>query len=294
MEVFEFFPLSIIIQQNTPYTNSQYNGFNYLFNNISNFVINNDQVNEFKSQTSKLKKYSSLFSFGKDFENRVIGNKTNIIINPTHYQGKNIWVIKALNLNRGQCIKIGDNLLNIHKTIKKFYSGIHKEYQKDLEESENIIRREKERNIVIKVIKEKDIKDKKEDQSAKPAAVNNYLKRSYSELKMRVNNDKSPKANSSNTKINSPTTNINTTKLINDGSRSPLKKITNGKSKNIQSGTVTNTKNNIDIPEKDSIYRTSNVLLQKYIESPLTYYERKFDIRIWVLINQDLDVFVFK
>ena len=38
--------------------------------------------------------------------NRVIGSNTLIEIPHTHYNGKNMWVIKAINLNRGMCIKV--------------------------------------------------------------------------------------------------------------------------------------------------------------------------------------------
>lgn len=38
---------------------------------------------------------------------------------------------------------------------------------------------------------------------------------------------------------------------------------------------------------------TNNLLIQKYLEEPLLYNNRKFDIRIWVLLSHDLKVYVF-
>ena len=32
--------------------------------------------------------------------------------------------------------------------------------------------------------------------------------------------------------------------------------------------------------------RTSHFIIQKYIERPLLVHKRKFDIRVWVLLNQ--------
>ena len=41
-------------------------------------------------------------------------------------------------------------------------------------------------------------------------------------------------------------------------------------------------------------YNSSIIIIQKYIERPLLYNKRKFDIRLWVLLSHKMEVFVFK
>lgn len=40
--------------------------------------------------------------------------------------------------------------------------------------------------------------------------------------------------------------------------------------------------------------RKEKFVIQKYIESPFLMWNRKFDIRVWVLVNQDMDLYFFR
>ena len=63
----------------------------------------------------------------KDKEKKVgsiIGSNTLIEIPDTHFKGRNMWVLKAVNLNRGMCIKVVNSFQQMEKVINKFKSGV--------------------------------------------------------------------------------------------------------------------------------------------------------------------------
>ena len=214
LDVFRYIPFTIIMQYDSSSYQNQMISFTDFFNNIKDYIINNDKADH------KYKKYASLFKVDQ-FDR--MGFKTNLYIHPNMYNGKNYWLVKATDMNRGRCIKIGDSVQKIQKLIKKFYDGIYKEF-KECEEDESVILEEKNNNSNpnIKIVLNKEYKNEKNNKE-----------------------DEEEKKD----------------------------------------------KKKMDTFKK---YRTSLIILQKYIEKPLLYWKRKFDIRMWVMITHKLDVYAYR
>ena len=60
----------------------------------------------------------------KKDKKKMIGSKTIIELPKTHETGKHMWLVKAINLNRGKCIKVVNSFEQIEKVIDKFKFGV--------------------------------------------------------------------------------------------------------------------------------------------------------------------------
>ena len=246
LDIFKYVPLTILIQYESPLFLRQFNSFELFFNNVDRFVLSD--TNQNKALKDWKVKYRSYFYLDNDYDSK-LGLRTNIYISKNHYDNKNLWLIKAMNLNRGLAIKIVDSIEECQSYIKSYYQG-----------------------GIIKCVKNYSKKNILNN--------NNNDNKSNNDLEIIDNNKKTyfklPKI-------------VTTTK--------------NGK-RNY------NFKNNHDFclyrqidyysllkkskKEQERHYQTGKLLLQKYIEKPLLYNKRKFDMRTWVLLSHDMKIYLFK
>ena len=105
--LFTFFPFTIIFELKHKTLETQLKHFEYIYDKIENYICgtNTDLFNH---------KYNEIFY---TYQTRKLGSEQRIFFPKTHYEGYNLWLIKAINLNRGMGIKVENDLDKIEKEI---------------------------------------------------------------------------------------------------------------------------------------------------------------------------------
>ena len=108
------------------------------------YPLYRDYFGEIKlNEKIETKLLNNLNCYSRDKErqklmNRYIGTNTVIEIPETHSSGKNIWIIKAINLNRGMCIKIVNSYKKMLYILNKFKEGVNYDFtSKNMDDLDN-------------------------------------------------------------------------------------------------------------------------------------------------------------
>ena len=122
IDLFNFYPLTIILSSNQDYLQTQIEGFKRCYQDIPNFIYyySSDKDNNIIHNNNNLinKYYINYFFVNLS---RKIGSLQKMRIPNTHYIGKNLWVLKRTNLNRGRQMKVLSNLDEIIKEINSIF-----------------------------------------------------------------------------------------------------------------------------------------------------------------------------
>ena len=118
IDLFSFYPLTIILSSNQDYLQTQIEGFKRCYQDLPNFI--NYLMDKDKEKNNNLVNRYYINYFFVNLSKK-IGSLQKMKIPKTHYIGKNLWVLKRTNLNRGRQMKVLSNLDEIIKEINLMF-----------------------------------------------------------------------------------------------------------------------------------------------------------------------------
>jgi len=128
IDLFSFYPLTIILSSNQEYLLTQIEGFKKCYQDLPNLINypeeedpnskNNSNINSNSNNNLISKYYINYFNVNLS---RKIGSLQKMKIPKTHYIGKNLWILKRTNLNRGRQMKVLSNIDEIIKEINLMF-----------------------------------------------------------------------------------------------------------------------------------------------------------------------------
>ena len=131
INVFKYLPFTIVIDVSnfSQFLNVKQN-FKKIFDNIDNYLFDINSINNKIFDRKKIS-YKSLFPM----TDSKLGIKLYCEIPKSHFNGKNLWIVKAPNLNRGRCVKVFNNYNKIFSYIKKITEGKADEYDINIDDN---------------------------------------------------------------------------------------------------------------------------------------------------------------
>ena len=316
LDLFSMVPLTFPIRYESQNYINEISSFMQIFNNINKYIdtVSDNPDFELKKNSNNNYKYKYRNLFDLELRGR-IGYRTPLHIPKSHYSGRNLWLVKAIDLNRGRCIKISDNINGIESIIKHFYKGMKKSFFRlvtkemiDDEEKEN------QKNECFSKINNNNNKEEineildnsNKNNKTLHSNINNNIGKYKENVNIKKNMHIIKKNRLTNNKVHLPflsTSNniLNDTNDLKghqkDKSRNILEKNTKQDLVNNNSKIVyTNIMKGRQILKQNNpqVYQNSTIIIQKYIEKPLCYNGRKCDMRLWVMLTWDFNLYLFK
>ena len=316
LDLFSMLPLTFPIRYESQNYINEISSFMQMFNNINKYIDTDSDFSNLELKKNCKYKYRNLF----DLELRGrIGYRTPLHIPKSHYCGRNLWLVKAIDLNRGRCIKISDNINGIESIIKHFYKGMKRSFFK-MVTKEMIDDEEKDNDktncfskININNSNNEEISEILENKKSNTIHIkyNNNIKKKES-LSSKKNINLTKKGKLTNGKIQLPFLSTSNNAINDENNMTKLKTKKRDKSRNLLENKMKNNDNNngnnkiiftnlaqhkgyqILKQNNPQTYQNSTIIIQKYIEKPLCYNGRKCDMRLWAMLTWDFNLYLFK